>query len=134
MAFINNYKEDDPFIYNKSQLISKLTNNIIDHEKLVTIPFLNKRLAYRWINLGILSCIATMAMYAETMLIPAIPNLIKDFDISYSMSSWVLTSYLISGAVMTPIAGSLGHLWQEKSIASYNDDICYRYCYSRVLH
>ncbi|HEY8523206.1 MAG TPA: hypothetical protein VIL14_05545, partial [Nitrososphaeraceae archaeon] len=75
MAFINNYKEDDPFIYNKSQLISKLTNNIIDHEKLVTIPFLNKRLAYRWIILGVLSCIATMAMYAETMLIPAIPNL-----------------------------------------------------------
>ena len=116
MAFINNYKEDDPFIYNKSQLISKLTNNIIDHEKLVTIPFLNKRLAYRWIILGILSCIATMAMYAETMLIPAIPNLIKDFDISYGMSSWVLTSYLISGAVMTPIAGSLSDIYGKKKV------------------
>src|SRR5688572_2293747 len=116
MAFINNYKEDDPFIYNKSQLISKLTNNIIDHEKLVTIPFLNKRLAYRWIILGILSCIATMAMYAETMLIPAIPNLIKDFDISYGMSSWILTSYLIAGAVMTPIAGNLSDIYGKKKV------------------
>src|SRR5829696_2045531 len=116
MAFINNYKEDDPFIYNKSQLISKLTNNIIDHEKLVIIPFLNKCLAYRWIILGILSCIATMAMYAETMLLPAIPNLIKDFDISYGMSSWVLTSYLISGAVMTPIAGSLSDIYGKKKV------------------
>src|SRR5688500_5733308 len=116
MAFMNNYKEDDPFIYNKSQLISKLTNNIIDHEKLVTIPFLNKRLQYRWIILGVLSCIATMAMYAETMLIPAIPNLIKDFDISYGMSSWVLTSYLISGAVMTPIAGSLSDIYGKKKV------------------
>ena len=116
MAFINNYKKDDPFIYNKSQLISRLTNNIIDHEKLVTIPFLNKRLAYRWIILGILSCIATMAMYAETMLIPAIPNLIKEFDISYGMSSWVFTSYLISGAVMTPIAGSLSDIYGKKKV------------------
>jgi MFS family permease len=55
-----------------------------------------------------------MAMYAETMLIPAIPNLIKDFDISYGMSSWVFTSYLISGAVMTPIAGSLSDIYGKK--------------------
>ena len=57
-----------------------------------------------------------MAMYAETMLIPAIPNLIKDFDISYGMSSWVLTSYLIAGAVMTPIAGSLADIYGKKKV------------------
>lgn len=57
-----------------------------------------------------------MAMYAETMLIPAIPNLIKDFDISYGMSSWVLTSYLIAGAVMTPIAGNLSDIYGKKKV------------------
>jgi MFS family permease len=57
-----------------------------------------------------------MAMYAETMLIPAIPNLIKDFDISYGMSSWVLTSYLIAGAVMTPIAGNLSDIYGKKRV------------------
>ena len=57
-----------------------------------------------------------MAMYAETMLIPAIPNLIKDFNISYGISSWVLTSYLISGAVMTPIAGNLSDIYGKKKI------------------
>ena len=55
-----------------------------------------------------------MAMYAETMLIPSIPNLIKEFDISYEMSSWVLTSYLIAGAVTTPIAGSLYEIYGKK--------------------
>ena len=59
-----------------------------------------------------------MAMYAETMLIPSIPNLIKEFDISYGMSSWVLTSYLIVGAVTTPIAGSLSEIYGKK-----------KYCY-----
>ena len=72
--------------------------------------------AYAWKMLAILSCIATMVMYAETMLIPAIPDLIKDFDVSYSMSSWVLTAYLIAGAVMTPIAGKLSDIYGRKKI------------------
>jgi MFS family permease len=71
---------------------------------------------YAWKMLAILSCIATMVMYAETMLIPAIPDLIRDFHVSYSMSSWILTSYLIAGAVMTPIAGKLSDIYGRKKI------------------
>jgi MFS family permease len=69
-----------------------------------------------WKVLAILSCIATMVMYAETMLIPAIPDLIKDFAVSYGMSSWILTAYLVSGAVMTPIAGKLSDIYGRKKI------------------
>ena len=70
--------------------------------------------AYAWKMLAILSCIATMVMYAETMLIPAIPDLINDFHVSYSTSSWILTAYLIAGAVMTPIAGKLSDIYGRK--------------------
>ncbi|HKG42212.1 MAG TPA: MFS transporter [Nitrososphaeraceae archaeon] len=52
-----------------------------------------------------------MAMYAETMLIPAIPDIIQDFQVSYSMSSWILTAYLVTGAVITPIAGKLSDIY-----------------------
>ena len=69
-----------------------------------------------WKILIILSCLATMAMYAETMLIPAIPILINDFDVSYGQSSWILTSYLIAGAVITPIAGKLSDIFGKKRI------------------
>jgi len=72
--------------------------------------------ASAWKVLAILSCIATMVMYAETMLIPAIPDLIKEFHVSYSMSSWILTAYLVSGAVMTPIAGKLSDIYGRKKI------------------
>src|SRR5919199_3344269 len=72
--------------------------------------------SYAWKVLAILSCIATMVMYAETMLIPAIPDLIRDFHVSYSMSSWILTAYLVSGAVMTPIAGKLSDIYGRKKI------------------
>ena len=57
-----------------------------------------------------------MVMYAETMLVPAIPDLIKDFNISYSTSSWILTTYLITGAVMTPIAGKLSDIYGKKKV------------------
>jgi predicted MFS family arabinose efflux permease len=60
-----------------------------------------------WVTLAILSSIGLISMHAETMLLPAIPDIIRDFDINYSTSAWILTAYLISGAVITPIAGKL---------------------------
>jgi MFS family permease len=57
-----------------------------------------------------------MVMYAETMLIPAIPDLISDFNVSYGTSSWILTTYLISGAVATPIAGKLSDVYGKKKV------------------
>ena len=57
-----------------------------------------------------------MVLYAETMLVPAIPDLINDFNISYSTSSWILTTYLITGAVMTPIVGKLSDIYGKKKI------------------
>jgi MFS family permease len=72
--------------------------------------------ASAWKVLAILSCIATMVMYAETMLIPAIPDLIKDFNVSYSTSAWILTTYLLVGAVMTPISGKLSDIYGKKKM------------------
>lgn len=66
--------------------------------------------------LAVLSSIATMVMYAETMLIPALPDLIHEFNVSYSISSWILTAYLIPGAVMTPIAGKLSDIYGKKKV------------------
>ena len=37
------------------------------------------------------------------MLLPAIPDIIGEFKILYNTSSWMLTAYLIAGAVMTLI-------------------------------
>jgi MFS family permease len=69
-----------------------------------------------WMTLAILSSIGLITMYAETMLLPAIPDIIRDFHINYSTSSWILTAYLISGAVMTPIAGKLSDIYGKKKV------------------
>ena len=69
-----------------------------------------------WKILAILSCISIMVLYAETMLIPAIPHLIDDFSINYSTSSWILSSYLIAGAISVPVAGKLSDVYGRKRI------------------
>jgi MFS family permease len=69
-----------------------------------------------WITLAILGSSILITMYGETMLLPAIPDIITEFNISYNTSSWILTAYLIAGAVMTPIAGKLSDIYGRKKI------------------
>jgi MFS family permease len=69
-----------------------------------------------WITLAILGSTVLITMYGETMLLPAIRDIIKDFDISYTTSSWILTAYLISGAVSTPIVGKLSDIYGRKKM------------------
>jgi len=69
-----------------------------------------------WMTLIILSGLGLIAMYTETMILPAIPDFIKDFNITYNTSSWILSSYLIAGAVATPIVGKLSDVYGKKKI------------------
>ena len=69
-----------------------------------------------WQTLAILSSIATMIMYTETMLVPALPNIISEFHLSYGISPWILTTYLIVGAIMTPVASSLAEMHGKKKV------------------
>ena len=64
----------------------------------------------------ILSSLGIIAMSAETMILPAIPDFIEDLDISYEDSSWILAAFLVMGAVMTPIAGRLSDIYGKKKM------------------
>jgi MFS family permease len=69
-----------------------------------------------WITLAILSGLGIIAMSAETMVLPAIPDFIADLGISYQDSSWILAVILVTGAVMTPIAGKLSDIYGKKKV------------------
>ena len=69
-----------------------------------------------WITLAILSSLGIIAMSAETMVLPAIPDIIHELAISYDNSSWILAALLVIGAVMTPIAGKLSDIYGKKRI------------------
>ncbi len=100
----------------KNKEIKQIESNFIGDVNRANTDNPVKISSYAWKLLIILSCTATMVMYAETMLIPAIPTLIHDFDVTYGLSSWLLTAYLVSGAVMTPIVGKLSDIYGRKRI------------------
>ena len=100
----NNENEDK---YNNSK-------NKID-EKSIT-SYSDKIPKDAWITLAILSLIGLIIVYGETMIIPAIPDLVKDFNIPYNTTAWILTAYLIAGAVATPIVGKLSDIYGKKKI------------------
>jgi MFS family permease len=69
-----------------------------------------------WITLAILSGLGLVSVSAETMVLPAIPDFIVDLNISYEDSSWILAALLVTGAVMTPIAGKLSDIYGKKKV------------------
>jgi MFS family permease len=86
------------------------------NEKSITASYQDKISNDAWITLAILSLIGLIIVYGETMIIPAIPDLIRDFNIPYNTTVWILTAYLIAGAVSTPIVGKLSDIYGKKRI------------------
>lgn len=69
-----------------------------------------------WFTLGILSSTLLVVFFSETMLLPAIPEIMRDFSISYGTAAWIFSAYLIVAAVMTPIAGKLSDIYGKKKV------------------
>jgi EmrB/QacA subfamily drug resistance transporter len=60
------------------------------------------------LTLGILTLAATAYALQQTMVVPALPAFQEDLDASTTWVTWVLTGFLLSAAVLTPILGKLG--------------------------
>src|SRR3954464_14624028 len=58
-----------------------------------------------------LSAAAIAFSLSQTLVVPALPSLAKEFDASQSEVSWVLTGFLVSASIATPIVGKLGDLF-----------------------
>jgi MFS family permease len=69
-----------------------------------------------WITIIIVSSTLLVMMLGETMLIPAIPDVMREFGIEYSQSAWIFSSFLIVGAVMIPVAGKLSDTYSKKKV------------------
>ena len=57
-----------------------------------------------------------MVMYVETMLLPVISDIIREFDITHSISSGVFTSFVISALISTTIVSKLSDIYGRKMI------------------
>ena len=48
---------------------------------------------------------------SQTLVIPAIPQVAEDLNASSTSASWILTGFLLSASIATPIVGKLGDLF-----------------------
>jgi EmrB/QacA subfamily drug resistance transporter len=60
------------------------------------------------VTLGILTLAGTAFSLQQTMVFPALGTFREEFGSSTAWTTWVLTGFLVSGAVLTPILGKLG--------------------------
>ncbi|HET7391030.1 MAG TPA: MFS transporter, partial [Nitrososphaeraceae archaeon] len=69
-----------------------------------------------WKTILILSGTIVIFLYLNTAMSPALPSIAQDFEISDTLASWVMTAYMVCGAVMTVIMGKLSDLVGAKKM------------------
>jgi MFS family permease len=69
-----------------------------------------------WKTILILTGTIILFVYLNTGMGATIPSVAEDFDISETSASWVMTSYMICGAVMTVIMGRLSDIVGAKKM------------------
>ena len=68
----------------------------------------------------VLASIAIMVMYVEAMAFPSLERVMTSFGLEYpedaALASWVVTIYLVVGAVAIPVFGKLGDVYGKKKM------------------
>ncbi len=63
---------------------------------------------------AILVLLPLLVMYTEAVLIPSLPTIQKDFNITPGNASWILSMYLLVGTVSVAVMGKLGDMYGKK--------------------
>ena len=65
----------------------------------------------------VLLCVTAVALlvnYVETMVIPGVPVIQKDFSTTATIASWITSAFLIVGSAVAPLFGRLGDNYGKK--------------------
>jgi len=58
--------------------------------------------------------VALLLNYVETMIIPGVPTIQKDFGTTEGLVSWVTSAFLVVGSAVSPLFGKLGDSYGKK--------------------
>ncbi|EZQ01592.1 MFS transporter [Candidatus Acidianus copahuensis] len=72
---------------------------------------------YRYV--AVLAGISILTMYVEMVVLPSLPKIEKQFDITEAESSWILSSETLAGMVFAPLLGKLADTRGRKNILMY---------------
>ena len=69
--------------------------------------------------LGALLLAALAFALLQTMVAPAIPHFAEEYDTTTGAATWVMTGFLLSASVCTPLSGKLGDLFGKGRILTF---------------
>src|SRR3954454_21791971 len=76
----------------------------------------NVRFASHQITLVLLTVAGISFALMQTLVVPALPFFQREFGTSPEWTTWLVTSFLVSSAVLTPIIGKLGDAHGKKKL------------------
>jgi EmrB/QacA subfamily drug resistance transporter len=65
-------------------------------------------------TLLVLTGVALLVNYVETMVIPGIPTIQSDLATTATIAAWITSAYLIVGSAVSPLFGKLGDVYGKK--------------------
>src|SRR3954470_15185649 len=68
------------------------------------------------LTLAVLATAGLAFALLQSLVAPALPEIQNDLGISETTSTWILTSYLLSASVCTPILGRLGDMYGKERL------------------
>jgi EmrB/QacA subfamily drug resistance transporter len=74
------------------------------------------RFASHQITLALLTVAGISFALMQTLVVPALPFFVREFDTSAAWATWLVTSFLVSSSVLTPILGKLGDAHGKKRL------------------
>lgn len=69
--------------------------------------------------LVLLSVVAALIYYVDTMLTPALPKIVAEYGISIDHASLIISLYTVFGVAVIPIFGKLGDIYGKKRVIMY---------------
>lgn len=72
----------------------------------------------------VLVTLPLLVMYTEAVLIPSLPTIQKQFHVTPSDVSWVLSIYLLTGTIGVALFGKLGDIYGKKKLFLVALGIC----------
>src|SRR3712207_7718925 len=74
------------------------------------------RRPHHWAILALLTTAGVSLALMQTLVIPALPSLRRDLDASAAWTTWIVTGFLLSSSVLTPLLGKLGDVHGKKRL------------------
>ena len=69
-----------------------------------------------WITLSLLTVAGISFAIMQTLVIPALPFFRAEFGTSQEDTTWLVTGFLLSSSVFTPLLGKLGDMYGKKRL------------------